>query len=197
MIVSSCLQVDLIYHYCNRRNSFRYFSALINIISIVKIILCTACFFFFMCKRPQLMRMTLLGPLRVQTPWSGTKYFFLPHNIFGSICHWTGPLLGPESLSWKLMGFKCEKSRHFGKRTKNYVIGKIKPFSKGLAVTDQGIGAKAQVTYLHFLLIFPISFYQQNQYILAISQLTGNTIHFQKENSIYFVIKINIFFKCN
>ena len=67
MIVSSCLQVDLIYHYCNRRNSFRYFSALINIISIVKIILCTARFFFFMCKRPQLMRMTLLGPLRVQT----------------------------------------------------------------------------------------------------------------------------------
>ena len=144
------------------------------------------------------MRMTLLGPLGVQTPWSGTKLkkIFFSRNIFGSICHWTGPLLGPESLSWKLMGFKCEKSRHFGKRTKNYVIGKIKPFSKGLVVTDQGIGARAQVTYLHFSLIFPINFYR-NQCILAISQLTRNTIHFQKENSIYFVIKINIFFKSN
>ena len=53
MIVSSCLQVDLIYHYCNRRNSFRYFSALINIFSIVKIILCTArVFFLYVEKAP-------------------------------------------------------------------------------------------------------------------------------------------------
>ena len=53
IVSSSCLQVDLIYHYCNRRNSFRYFSALINIFSIVKIILCTArVFFLYVEKAP-------------------------------------------------------------------------------------------------------------------------------------------------
>ena len=139
MIVSSCLQVDLIYHYCNRRNSFRYFSALINIFSIVKIILCTARVFFSLCgKGPSWCAWRLWGPWgsRPHGVKPNKKNIFFSHRIFGSICHWTGPLLGPESLSWKLMGFKCEKSRHFGKITKNYVIGKIKPFSKGLAVTD-------------------------------------------------------------
>ena len=67
MIVSSCLQVDLIYHYCNRRNSFRYFSALINIISIVKIIVCAARFFFLYVERAPAEAHDASG---AQSPWS-------------------------------------------------------------------------------------------------------------------------------
>ena len=148
--------------------------------------------FFSLCVRAPAEAHDASG---AQTPGSEQKkiYFFPIESLV--------PCITGEGLSQGYRENECvlrvKNPRHFGKIAKNYVIGKIKTFFKGLAVTDQGIGARAQVTYLHFSLIFPINFYQQNQCILAISQLTGNTIHFQKDNSIYFVIKINIFLKCN